>query len=76
MAPSMATRRLATPHASIAIASGASVVSHVNDSGFWLVNRYLGLSMQDTLRTWTVTTTLIAFLSILLVLLAAALFGY
>jgi len=60
----------------IAIAAGATTTSHVNDSGFWLVNRYLGLSMQDTLRTWTVTTTLIAFLSILLVLLAAALFGY
>ena len=28
----------------IAIASGATCCSHVNDSGFWLVNRYLGLS--------------------------------
>lgn len=43
----------------IAIASGATVLSHVNDSGFWLVSRYLGLSEKDTLRSWTVMETLI-----------------
>ena len=35
----------------IAIASGASMASHVNDSGFWLVSRYFGLSSAETLRT-------------------------
>lgn len=44
----------------IAIASGATILSHVNDSGFWLVNRYFGLSEKDTLRSWTVMETLIA----------------
>jgi Gnt-I system low-affinity gluconate transporter len=43
----------------IAIASGASILSHVNDSGFWLVSRYLGLTEAQTLRSWTVSTTLI-----------------
>jgi Gnt-I system low-affinity gluconate transporter len=43
----------------IAIASGATVLSHVNDSGFWLVNRYFGLSEKDTLRSWTVMETII-----------------
>lgn len=43
----------------IAIASGATVLSHVNDSGFWLVNRYFGLSEKDTLKSWTVMETLI-----------------
>ncbi|MBB4659940.1 gluconate:H+ symporter [Parvularcula dongshanensis] len=43
----------------VAIASGASLTSHVNDSGFWLVSRYLGLSEALTLRSWTVCTTLI-----------------
>ncbi len=43
----------------IAIASGATAVSHVNDSGFWLVSRYFGLSAKDTLRSWTVMETLI-----------------
>jgi Gnt-I system low-affinity gluconate transporter len=43
----------------IAIASSATVLSHVNDSGFWLVNRHLGLTAADTLRSWTVMSTLI-----------------
>ena len=55
----------------IAIAAGATFASHVNDSGFWLVNRYLGLSVPDTLRTWTVTTTTIALVSIVLILLVS-----
>jgi Gnt-I system low-affinity gluconate transporter len=44
----------------IAISSGATILSHVNDSGFWLVSRYLGMSEKDTLKTWTVMTTLIS----------------
>lgn len=44
----------------IAIASGASIFSHVNDSGFWLVGQYLGINEQQTLRSWTVMTTLLA----------------
>jgi Gnt-I system low-affinity gluconate transporter len=43
----------------IAIASGETVLSHVNDSGFWLVGRYFGLSVKDTLKTWTVMETII-----------------
>lgn len=44
----------------IAISAGASILSHVNDSGFWLVNRYLGLTEQQTLTSWTVMTTILA----------------
>lgn len=44
----------------IAIASGASIFSHVNDSGFWLVGQYLGISEKQTLRSWTVMTTILA----------------
>nr|WP_255552004.1 gluconate:H+ symporter [Erythrobacter crassostrea] len=43
----------------IAIAAGASIVSHVNDSGFWLVSRYFGIDAKQTLRTWTVASTLV-----------------
>ncbi|MCG8455846.1 MAG: GntP family permease, partial [Holophagales bacterium] len=43
----------------IAIAAGATVLSHVNDSGFWLVSRYLGLSERETLRSWTLLTTVV-----------------
>ncbi|MBV2364689.1 GntP family permease [Streptomonospora nanhaiensis] len=43
----------------IAIACGSTVLSHVNDSGFWLVGRFLGMDTKTTLRTWTVMETLI-----------------
>ncbi|MDZ5711337.1 gluconate:H+ symporter [Jeotgalibacillus haloalkalitolerans] len=45
----------------ISIASGATVFSHVNDSGFWLVNRFFGLTEKETLQTWTVMETIIGF---------------
>lgn len=48
----------------IAIASGATVLSHVNDSGFWLVNRFFGLNVKDTLKTWTVMETLIGLVGL------------
>ncbi len=40
-----------------AVAAGATVLSHVNDSGFWLVSRFFGLDVRTTLRTWTVMET-------------------
>ncbi|SDY23162.1 Gnt-I system low-affinity gluconate transporter [Evansella caseinilytica] len=48
----------------IAIASGATVLSHVNDSGFWLVNRYFGIDVKDTLKTWTIMETLIGLVGL------------
>lgn len=51
----------------IAIASGASILSHVNDSGFWLVSKYLGLSEKQTFRSWTVMTTLLALVGFITV---------
>lgn len=56
----------------VAIASGASILSHVNDSGFWLVSKYFGLTERQTLRSWTVTTTLISLTGFLMVLLMSA----
>ncbi len=43
----------------LAIAFGALGLSHVNDSGFWVVTRYLGLEVGAGLRTWTVLTTVL-----------------
>lgn len=42
-----------------AIAGGATVVSHVNDSGFWLVKSLLGIDEKTTLKTWTVMETIV-----------------
>jgi len=43
----------------LAIGSGSIMAAHVNDGGFWLVKEYFGLSIKDTLRTWTVMETCI-----------------
>lgn len=53
----------------IAIAAGSTAFSHVNDSGFWLVNRYFGLSTKDTLRSWTVMETLIGLTGLVVALI-------
>jgi len=44
----------------LAIAAGSSIMSHVNDSGFWLVSKYLGLTEKETFRSWSIMTLLIA----------------
>ena len=38
-------------------AGGATVLSHVNDSGFWLVSRFFEMDEKTTLKTWTVMET-------------------
>ena len=52
---------------SCSIASGATVLSHVNGSGFWLVNRFLDMLVADTLRSWTVSVTLAGLTGFLVV---------
>ncbi|MEJ7757514.1 MAG: hypothetical protein WKF83_15455 [Nocardioidaceae bacterium] len=47
----------ATPGRPGAIAAGATVLSHVNDSGFWLVSRFFDMDEKTTLKTWTVMET-------------------
>ncbi|MBV2362242.1 GntP family permease [Streptomonospora nanhaiensis] len=42
----------------VAVAAGGTVLSHVNDSGFWLMNRYLDLDIKTTLKSWTMMETL------------------
>lgn len=58
----------------IAIASGASIMSHVNDSGFWLVSKYLGLSENQTFKSWTIMTTLLATTGFICVLILSLFF--
>lgn len=53
----------------ISIAAGATIASHVNDSGFWLVKQYLGMDEKTTLKTWTVMETLVAVVGLAFVLI-------
>jgi Gnt-I system low-affinity gluconate transporter len=63
MAPILEAFELNNPQLAlvvIAIAAGASILSHVNDAGFWLVGKYFGLSEKQTLQSWTVMVTIVA----------------
>jgi len=51
-----------------AIAAGATTASHVNDSGFWLISRYLKLSEKQTLQSWTVAETIISLVGLAMAL--------
>lgn len=53
----------------LAIAAGSVTASHVNDSGFWLVSKYLGMTEVQTLKSWTVITTILAFCALAMILL-------
>jgi len=57
----------------VAIASGATVASHVNDSGFWLVSKYFDLSLAQTLRTWSVGSTIVGVTGFIVALVLSAL---
>lgn len=48
----------------ISTGAGAVVASHVNDGGFWLVKEYFGLTVADTLKTWTVCETIISVVAL------------
>ena len=53
----------------IATGSGALMLSHVNDSGFWLVGSLFKLDVKGTLSTWSVVETLLSTSGLLIALL-------
>lgn len=63
---------LSTTHTSLlvlAIGSGSLFLSHVNDAGFWLVKEYFGLSVGQTLKSWSLMETVISVAGLVFVLL-------
>jgi GntP family gluconate:H+ symporter len=48
------------PLLALAIGAGSLFFSHVNDAGFWLINQYFGMSVKDTIKTWSVMETIIS----------------
>jgi GntP family gluconate:H+ symporter len=53
----------------LAIGSGSLFFSHVNDAGFWLINQYFGMSVKDTIKTWSLMETIISVVGLIGVLL-------
>jgi gluconate:H+ symporter, GntP family len=63
---------MSTTHAALlvlAIGAGSLFFSHVNDAGFWLVKEYFGLTVGQTVKTWSVMETIISVVAGGLVLL-------
>ncbi len=74
VAPILPVFGLDAPHMAlivIAISSGATIASHVNDSGFWLVSKYFGMNEKQTLQSWTVMETIISLCGLAFTLLAS-----
>ena len=53
----------------LAIGCGSLFFSHVNDAGFWLVKEYFGLTVGETIKSWSVMETVISVVGFLLVML-------
>jgi gluconate:H+ symporter, GntP family len=56
----------------IATGSGAMIFSHVNDGGFWLVKEYFNMSVADTMKTWSISETLMSIIGLILTFALAA----
>src|SRR4051794_16809706 len=53
----------------LAVGAGSLFFSHVNDAGFWLVNQYFGMTVGQTLKTWSVMETVLSVTGLIVVLL-------
>ena len=53
----------------MAIAAGSIFLSHVNDSGYWLVSQYLGMTEKETFRSWSIMTVVLSLAAFMVVML-------
>ncbi|WP_134739840.1 gluconate:H+ symporter [Nocardioides sp. 503] len=53
----------------LAVGSGSVFFSHVNDAGFWLVKEYFGISVGQTIKTWSAMETILSVTGLVFVLL-------
>jgi len=77
ISPLLMSLSMSEPHKAlivIAIAAGSTTASHVNDSGFWLVGKYLGMTEKQTLQSWTIMETIISVTGFSLALLLSVFF--
>lgn len=59
----------------LSLGAGSLTLSHVNDGGFWFVKEYFGLSVTQTLKTWTVLETMLSIVALIIVIGLDAMFG-
>jgi GntP family gluconate:H+ symporter len=53
----------------LAVGAGSLFFSHLNDAGFWLVKEYFGLTIGQTIKSWSVMETIISVMGLVLTLL-------
>ena len=53
----------------LAVGAGSLFFSHVNDAGFWLVKEYFGMTVGQTIKTWSVMETVLSVIGLVFVLL-------
>ncbi|MEH3140007.1 MAG: gluconate:H+ symporter [Mycobacterium kyogaense] len=53
----------------LAIGAGSLFFSHVNDAGFWLIKEFFGMSVGQTIKSWSVMETVLSVTGLILVLL-------
>jgi gluconate transporter len=59
----------------LAVCCGGSSLGHLTAAGFWLVTEYLGMTVTETLRSWTVMKVIIGISGILILLAVQAFIG-
>ncbi|MBX0293042.1 gluconate:H+ symporter [Hymenobacter sp. HSC-4F20] len=69
MLPTMASTHANPNLMVLSIGAGSLLLSHFNDTGFWLFKEYFNLSVRDTLRSWTVMETIVSVVGLIGVLL-------
>jgi GntP family gluconate:H+ symporter len=52
----------------LAIGAGSVFFSHVNDAGFWLVKEYFGMTVGETLASWSAMETLLSVFALACIL--------
>jgi gluconate transporter len=58
----------------LSICCGGTMLSQVNDSGFWLVKEYMGMTVAETFRSWTVMKIVMGVLGIVILMICQAVF--
>lgn len=69
MQPLLATMSFSPELMVLAIGAGSLMCSHVNDTGFWMFKEYFGLTIGQTLRSWTVMESIIGTVGLVMVLI-------
>ena len=56
----------------LAVCCGGTMISHVNDAGFWMVNQYFGMTVSQSLRTWSTAKFTVAILGFGIIMVVQA----